>query len=130
MKIAIDFFQKNFNEAIGSGVYQLSLAYNEHKRALYIGESITVMRRCATHLWELNQDPSYICLDANMLEDENITLTFELIESEDNEGKRKAKEKELIRERKPLTQSGIKDNQDTEMGRRRVAEFLKASGRV
>ena len=48
----IDFFSSNFIEAIGAGVYKVSVINaNGDIAPLYIGESVFVLVRCATHLF-------------------------------------------------------------------------------
>lgn len=56
MKIKVKFFEKDFISAIGAGIYRVSLVLGEKKSVLYIGESVFVLVRCATHLFELKRD--------------------------------------------------------------------------
>lgn len=109
MKTNIDFFSQNFINSIGAGIYEVEIDYSNEKKSLYIGESVFVLVRCATHLYYLKNNPNYWGFDEKSIEKEDITLRFKLIEKENNKQKRKAREKELIRERKPITQSGISD---------------------
>ena len=46
MKIKIDFFNKNIIDAIGAGIYQVSIMNNGKEEVLYIGESVFVLVRC------------------------------------------------------------------------------------
>ena len=43
MKIKIDFFNKNIIDAIGAGIYQVSIMNNGKEEVLYIGDSKTDM---------------------------------------------------------------------------------------
>ncbi|QRV01773.1 hypothetical protein JTE88_06685 [Arcanobacterium phocisimile] len=98
MKIKIDFFSKNIVEAIGAGIYQVSvLKPNGKLGVLYIGESVFTLVRCATHLYGLKKNPAYFGFTADTIEDSQITLKFELLEKISDEAKRKAREKEIIK---------------------------------
>ena len=96
MEININFFHDDFINSIGAGIYEIIVSIGEKSKSLYIGESVYVMVRCSEHLYQLRSD---------------ITLTFKLIESIDDKKERKLKEKKLIAENKPLSQSGISDRQ-------------------
>ena len=102
MKIKIDFFNKNIIGAIGAGIYQVSIMNNGKEEVLYIGESVFVLVRCGSHLFELKKNDETI-------NNENIILKFELLEAISNMADRKHKEKELIQKKKPILQSGISD---------------------
>ena len=69
------------------------------------------MVRCALHLYELNKKPEYFGFTDTTIDDPSITLKFKLIEENDNKALRRKRETELIKERKPLSQSGIADRQ-------------------
>ena len=43
MKIKIDFFNENIIDAIGAGIYQVSIMNNGKEEVLYIGDSKTDM---------------------------------------------------------------------------------------
>lgn len=50
MKINIEFFKNDFIDAIGAGVYEIKAIYNNKDiKSVYIGESVFVLVRCATH---------------------------------------------------------------------------------
>ena len=44
MKIKIDFFNENIIDAIGAGIYQVSIMNNGKEEVLYIGDSKTDMQ--------------------------------------------------------------------------------------
>lgn len=49
MNINIDFFQKDLIQAIGVGIYEISVYKNDASRVLYIGESVFVFSKmCIT----------------------------------------------------------------------------------
>ena len=51
LKIRIDFFRVHLTDAVGPGVYEISITKNKNSKTLYIGESFVVLVRCATHLY-------------------------------------------------------------------------------
>lgn len=111
MKISIEFFHDDFIKAIGAGVYEIIVSIGEKSKSLYIGESVWIMVRCATHLFMLKNKPEYFGFTKDTIERADITITFKLVEEIDNSILRKSTEKELIATRKPLSQSGISDRQ-------------------
>lgn len=111
MNIIIDFFQKDLIKAIGAGIYEISVQKNDKSKILYIGESVFVLVRCASHLYELNKNPEYLGFTKETIKDSSITLKFSLIEKIDKKDLRKKRETELIKEKEPLSQSGINDYQ-------------------
>ena len=52
MKIKIDFFSENIIDAIGAGIYQVSIMNNGKEEVLYVGESVFVL--CAAGRIYLN----------------------------------------------------------------------------
>lgn len=107
MKIKIDFFNKNIIDAIGAGIYQVSIMNNGKEEVLYIGESVFVLVRCGAHLFELKKTPEYFGFNDETINNEKIILKFELLEAVDNMADRKRKEKEMIQEKNPMLQNGI-----------------------
>lgn len=81
MNIKVKFFEDKFVEAIGAGIYEIYVQINSKEELLYVGESVFVLVRCATHLYEIISDKKM----------------------------RKAKEKEVIKDKHPRMQSGISD---------------------
>lgn len=111
MNITIDFFQGDLIQAIGAGVYKISVHKNGNADILYIGESGSVLARCASHLYKLKKKPDYFGFDKLTIRDSSITIKFELLKEIDKVKDRKKIEKDLIKEKKPITQSGSSDRQ-------------------
>lgn len=110
MDIKVKFFENEFVEAIGAGIYGVSVQTStKSKELLYVGESVFVLVRCATHLYELLKGNVYLGFTKEMIESNDITLVFELLISESDKKKRKAREKQLIKDMHPRMQSGISD---------------------
>lgn len=125
MKINIEFFQTDFIKAIGAGVYEISVVKNAKSDVLYIGESVFVLIRCATHLYELKKNPNYFGFTKNTIDDSSITLRFTFVAQDSNKITRKQLEKILIAEKKPLSQSGISDYQKNIEGKiEALTQFL------
>lgn len=113
MRIKIDFFNEKMIDAIGAGIYQVSVKHNGMDEVLYIGESVFVLVRCGAHLFELKNKPEYFGFNDDSINNEDIALKFELLENIDDKKKRKHREKELIKEKNPIMQSGISDRMKT-----------------
>ena len=110
MDIKVKFFENEFVEAIGAGIYGVSVQTStKSKELLYVGESVFVLVRCATHLYELLKGNGYLGFTKEMIESNDITLVFELLVSESDKKRRKTKEKEIIKDRHPRMQSEISD---------------------
>ena len=110
MDIKVKFFENKFVEAIGAGIYGIYVQTNtKNKELLYIGESVFVLVRCATHLYEIVKGNGYLGFTQEMIEGNNITLIFELLFSEPDKIMRKNKEKEIIKDKHPRMQSKISD---------------------
>lgn len=111
MKLKIDFFTENLVQAIGAGVYVVSVHMNGDSHFLYVGESVFALVRCAGHLYELKKRPYYFGFTDISINDPGITLKFDLVEAEDSKMLRKKIEHDLINKHKPLCQSGVGDRQ-------------------
>ena len=111
MKLRVRFFATDLVDAIGAGIYQVSVSYQGRTRVLYVGESVLVLVRCASHLYELNKDPTYFGFTPETIEQDDITLEFSLLERIDDSSQRKRREKEYIRKLTPLSQSQLSDHQ-------------------
>lgn len=109
MKIRIKFFESNFVEAIKAGIYEIYIQVNGKEELLYIGESVFVLVRCATHLYEIAKGNGYLGFTKDRIENENITLVFKLYRPIVDKEIRKKTEKTLIAEKHPVMQSGISD---------------------
>jgi len=109
INIKVEFFQDDLIQAIGTGIYEVSINQNNKSEVLYIGESVFVLVRCASHLYELKKTPEYFGFTPTTINNPDITLKFSLIENNNGNASRKKREKELIKERKPLCQNEISD---------------------
>lgn len=110
MNINISFFQDNLINAINAGIYIISIEKNGKTKPLYIGESFCVLIRCSQHLYEFKKNPEYFGFDNETIQDNNITLKFQLMESIEDQKDRKSEEKKKIKKHKPLCQNGNSDN--------------------
>lgn len=128
MKIQIDFFKHDLVNAIGAGIYEISVCKNGKSSTLYIGESVFVMVRCASHLYNLKKNPEYLGFTKETIEDPEILLCFHLLKQENSVLKRKKDEKKFIKEKKPLSQSGISDRlKNVEKRILALTNFLKGA---
>ncbi|MFA8438215.1 hypothetical protein [Pueribacillus sp. YX66] len=109
IKIKINFFNNDLIKAIGSGVYEIVISKDGDSKVLYVGESVFVLVRCASHLYELKKSPEYFGFTNKTICDESITLEFRLIGNEKSKKDRKIKELDYIKKNSPLIQSGISD---------------------
>lgn len=109
MNIKVIFFEDKFVEAIGAGIYGIYIKTNSKEELLYIGESVFILVRCATHLYEIAKGNGYLGFTKEKVEDNSITLVFKLLTLESDKAKRKTKEKEAIKVMQPIMQSGISD---------------------
>lgn len=109
MSFKVKFFEDDFIDAIGAGIYGIYVQTNGREELLYIGESVFVLVRCATHLYEIAKGNGYLGFTKERIENNNIVLVFKLLDSEPAQKKRKEKEKEFIIIKHPQMQSGISD---------------------
>lgn len=109
LNIKVEFFQDDLIQAIGAGIYEISVDQNNKSEVVYIGESVFVLVRCASHLYELKKKPAYFGFTHKTIDNPGITLKFSLIEKNSDNASRKKRELELIKEKKPLSQNGISD---------------------
>ncbi|CYU08172.1 hypothetical protein [Streptococcus suis] len=110
MNLQVQFFQNDVIKAIKGGVYQILLQkVDGERRVLYIGESFSMLIRCAQHLYQLRKYPEYLGMTTEILRDQNLILMFEILELEEATGIRRKKEKEYIKKYRPLLQSGLSD---------------------
>ncbi|HEM5034912.1 TPA: hypothetical protein U1211_001086 [Streptococcus suis] len=110
MNLQVQFFQNDVIKAIKGGVYQISLQkVDGERRVLYIGESFSMLIRCAQHLYQWRKYPEYLGMTTEILRDQNLILMFEILELEEAMGIRRKKEKEYIKKYRPLLQSGLSD---------------------
>ena len=126
MKINVEFFKSNIIDSISSGIYKIIICKDQKEEILYIGESKSIIVRCAQHLLALNKNPEYFGFDKTTIEDASITLKFETILNVMSGKSRKATEKDLIKKFKPLSQSGRSDYmKNTKERIESVNSFLK-----
>lgn len=109
MKIKVQFFEERLVDAVGAGVYEIYARTNSKEELFYVGESVFVLVRCATHLYEISKGKGYLGFDKEKIEKDNITLIFKLYENVSNKSDRTTLERKLIDTKKPRMQSGIKD---------------------
>ena len=109
MSFKVSFFEDKFIDAIGAGIYSISLQKGDEEKLLYIGESVFVLVRCATHLYKISKGDGYLGFTNEVLENDNVTIVFRLIEAEMNKSLRVSHETAYVKEMKPIMQSGIKD---------------------
>ena len=109
MKIKVQFFEERLVDAVGAGVYEIYAKTDNKEELFYVGESVFVLVRCATHLYEISKGKGYLGFDKEKIEKDNITLIFKLYDNVSSKIDRTALEKELIDTKKPIMQSGIKD---------------------
>lgn len=109
MKFKVSFFEERFIDAIGAGIYSISLRIGQEEQLIYIGESVFVLVRCATHLYEISKGKGYLGFKKDFLDREDITLVFRLMDLEQEKSKRVSKETIYVKELEPAMQSGIKD---------------------
>ncbi|HEM6591010.1 hypothetical protein J5571_05800 [Streptococcus suis] len=127
MNLQVQFFQNDVIKAIKGGVYQISLQkVDGERRVLYIGESFSMLIRCAQHLYQLRKYPEYLGMTTEILRDQNLILMFEILELEEAMGIRRKKEKEYIKKYRPLLQSGLSDRMlPISRKKEAVANFLE-----
>ncbi|HEL1661047.1 TPA: hypothetical protein TXN53_000566 [Streptococcus suis] len=127
MNLQVQFFQNDVIKAIKGGVYQISLQKDDgERRVLYIGESFSMLIRCAQHLYQLRKYPEYLGMTTETLRDQNLILMFEILELEEAMRIRRKKEKEYIKKYRPLLQSGLSDRMlPISRKKEAVANFLE-----
>lgn len=109
MNLKVEFFEGKISEAIGAGIYGIYAKTNGKEKLLYIGESVFVLVRCATHLYKIAQGNGYLGFTNEMIDSCNTTLIFKLLALESDKSQRKKEEKKLIKDKNPIMQSGISD---------------------
>jgi hypothetical protein len=120
VSMKINFFEKNGHmdtESIGAGVYLVELSRVDYPLIeplpLYIGQSVYMAKRCGEHLYEFIKRPEYFELKPDDLANDMLILNFKVLQpfSDNISVKLYEKEKELIIELKPRTQSCSSDRQ-------------------
>ena len=103
------FFEDRLVNAVGAGVYEIYAKTDNKEELFYVGESVFVLVRCATHLYEISKGNGYLGFTEEMIKNDNITLIFKLYDNITIKSERVKTENELITTKKPKMQSGIKD---------------------
>ena len=102
MKIKVQFFEESLVDAVGAGVYEIYAKADDKEELFYVGESVFVLVRCATHLYEISKGKGYLGFDKDKIEKDNITLVFKLYDNVSSKKDRIALEKKLIDTKKPI----------------------------
>lgn len=111
IKTKIDFFSKDLKKAIGPGIYTVSVIDEKGKNGiLYVGESVYVLARCASHLYQFKKHPDYFGFTEEQISNDKLTLKFELYRTADTKKERKQIETQLIKESEILLQDKINDH--------------------
>ncbi len=105
----ISFFENQIEDAIGAGIYEIYIQKDGKEDLIYIGESVFVLVRCATHLYEMKKGEGYLGSTKDFLDRSDITIVFRLLKNENDRSKRQTEETRLVKEKHPRMQSGIKD---------------------
>ena len=84
MKIKIKFFENNFVEAIKAGIYEIYIKVNGKEKLIYIGESVFVLVRCATHLYEIAKGNGYFA-HGKTLKEARESLMAKIFENMDSD---------------------------------------------
>ena len=109
LNIKVHFFEDRLVNAVGAGVYEIYAKTDNKEELFYVGESVFVLVRCATHLYEISKGNGYLGFTEEMIKNDNITLIFKLYDNITIKSERVKTENELITTKKPKMQSGIKD---------------------
>ncbi len=126
MSLKVEFFQDDLVDAVGAGIYEIYVKKDDKLQLIYVGESVFVLVRCGTHLYEIKKGKGYLGFTKDFLDNYEIELVFKLNSLEADRTKRKANEKEIIKEKNPLQQSGVSDRTKTvEQMINDMAEFLE-----
>lgn len=114
----INFFENDIEQANNSGVYAIKLVYikgeTKKETMLYIGESYSMIIRCAEHLNKFKNKLFHFGFDEEIRKKyyENIELHFLVLKKcPNNKTIRKAEELKQIKIIKPILQSYTSDRQ-------------------
>lgn len=113
-KINIEYFKKNQlldNEAIECGIYIIELLKSNSKEAipLYIGQSLTIVKRGGEHLYAFFKEPSYLGLSEDNMADNDLLIRFRVLEKCEPDVRFKRETAQIIKER-PLLQEPTNNN--------------------
>lgn len=76
INIKVQFFEDRLVDAVGVGVYEIYAKIDNKEELFYVGESVFVLVRCATHWYEISKGKGYLGFTEEMIEKDNITLIF------------------------------------------------------
>lgn len=120
----VKFFEKDTGldeNSIGAGVYRFKIGVKTSEKdddflTLYIGESLTMLKRCGEHMYELYKNPKYFGLSNEHLCDDDLELVVEVHEKFNPKYSLikskyilKKKEYSTIEKLKPLSQNRSSD---------------------
>lgn len=97
----IRFFENSLENAIGAGIYEIYILKNGKEELIYIGESVFVLVRCATYLYEMKKGEGYLGFTKDMLDRADLTVVFKLLMNENDRRTRQTKESELVKKSIP-----------------------------
>ena len=88
----VKFFEKDTGldkNSIGAGVYRFKIGVKTSEKdddflTLYIGESLTMLKRCGEHMYELYKNPKYFGLSERHLSDDDLELVVEVYQKLDS----------------------------------------------
>lgn len=88
----VKFFEKDTGldeNSIGAGVYRFKIGMKNSKKddnflTIYIGESLTMLKRCGEHMYELYKNPKYFGLSERHLSDNDLELVVEVYQKLDS----------------------------------------------
>lgn len=129
-KIKVEYFKNDQmldNGAIGCGIYIIELLKNNEKRAipLYIGQSLTMLKRGGEHLYDFFKEPGYLGLSKDNIADIHLKIRFRVLEKCAPDDRFK-KETAKIIEIQPILQESTNDNMlDIANKKRKVKEALE-----
>ncbi len=129
-KINIEYFIKDQildNRAIGCGIYIIELLKSNTKGAipLYIGQSLTMLKRGGEHLHDFFKEAAYLGLSKDNMEDSQLKIRFRVLEK-CVPADRFKRETYQINKIHPILQKSTNDNMlDIDNKRKNVKEALE-----
>ena len=74
MKIKVQFFEERLVDAVGAGVYEIYAKTDNKEELFYVGESVFVLVRCATHLYEISKGKGYLGFDEDKIKNDSYYI--------------------------------------------------------
>lgn len=109
MDVNVKLFEGKLDKTFGGGVYEIYIQTKSKEELLFVGESIFVLVSCAFHLHLMTKGRGVLGFIKEIVGQDKITLVFDLYDSISDKEERKNKEKEIIRDKHPIMQSGDSD---------------------